>query len=64
MRCITCIKLWYSVVVLAVTSPEGMCDDECGCCENDALWSSPVVAGWEPECMYCGRKAVLVRVLE
>ncbi len=36
----------------------------CGCCENDALWSSPVVPGWEPECMFCGRKAVLMRVLE
>ena len=44
----------------AVTCAEGMCDDDCGCCENDSLWESPRVAGWEPECLYCGRKAALV----
>ncbi len=34
---------------------------DCGCCEADYLWESPIAEGWEPEC-YCGRPAMLVRL--
>jgi hypothetical protein len=39
---------------------EGMCDDDCNCCENAELWESPLE--WEPKCMYCGRPALLVEI--
>ena len=49
-----------------ITCREGMCSDSCGCCSNADLWESPIIVaeGWGPECATCGRKAVLVRVLE
>jgi hypothetical protein len=43
-----------------VLCAEGMCSDECGCCENAGLWESPLDC--EPEC-HCGRKAFLVEVV-
>jgi len=54
------VGLWRCVSG-EVTCPAGMCNDDCGCCENAELWESPIVAGWEPECLACERKAVLVR---
>jgi hypothetical protein len=37
-------------------------DCDCGeCCENGALWESPL--DWEPECGWCGRKALLVEIV-
>jgi hypothetical protein len=44
-----------------VVCAEGMCTDECGCCENVALWESPL--GWVPVCPGCGRKAFLLETV-
>jgi hypothetical protein len=48
-----------------VTCPEGGCGgSDCECCEQSDLWESPLNGNdWEPECMYCGRKALLVEVV-
>jgi hypothetical protein len=43
--------------------PECWCDK---CCTNDELWESPLngdLMAWEPECLGCGRKALLVEVV-
>jgi hypothetical protein len=37
--------------------PDCDCDE---CCENGALWESPL--DWSPACMYCGRPALLVEI--
>jgi hypothetical protein len=39
---------------------EGACGDDCACCENSALWESPL--DWSPTCMYCERPALLVEI--
>jgi hypothetical protein len=44
-----------------VVCAEGMCTDECGCCDHSALWESPM--SWEPECGTCGRKAFLLETV-
>jgi hypothetical protein len=44
-----------------VNCAEGMCTDECGCCEKVALWESPL--GWAPVCPGCGRKAFLLETV-
>jgi hypothetical protein len=43
--------------------PECWCDK---CCTNGELWESPLngdLMTWEPECLYCNRKALLVEVV-
>jgi hypothetical protein len=43
-----------------ITCAEGACGD-CDCCNNVTLWESPL--DWEPECGWCGRKALLVEIV-
>ena len=43
-----------------IACADGLCNDECGCCDHPALWESPLDS--EPEC-HCGRKAFLVEVV-
>jgi hypothetical protein len=47
-----------------ITCAEGCCDDSCACCPNARLWESPVVPGWQPECIECNRLAFLVEIVE
>jgi hypothetical protein len=44
-----------------VLCAEGMCCDDCGCCENADLWEAPM--DWEPVCGHCGHNALLVEVV-
>jgi hypothetical protein len=44
----------------SILCDEGMCGG-CECCGDDSLFESPIVQGWEPECMTCGRKSLLVQ---